>query len=111
MTPPHVGIVVAFGRLVTKIAPAVDHLLRRPPADAELEPSTRYQISCSRVLDHIERVFVTHVDDGCANLNAASFRSHRREQGKRRSELPGKVVNPKVRSVRAQLLGGNGQLD
>src|SRR6266481_9238650 len=37
MTPPHVGVTLAFGRLITEMSPAIDHLLGRPPADAELQ--------------------------------------------------------------------------
>ena len=38
VAPAHVGIALAVGRAIAKIAPAVDHLLRRAAADAELEP-------------------------------------------------------------------------
>jgi hypothetical protein len=34
MTPPHVGVMLALGRLITEISPALDHLLGRPSADA-----------------------------------------------------------------------------
>src|ERR1700694_845474 len=34
MTPPHIGVALAFGRLITEISPAIDHLLGRPSADA-----------------------------------------------------------------------------
>src|SRR5258708_20444118 len=35
MTPPHLGVSLALGRLITEIAPAIDHLLGRPSAAAE----------------------------------------------------------------------------
>src|ERR1700730_7737155 len=34
MTPPHVGVILALGRLITEISPSIDHLLGRPSADA-----------------------------------------------------------------------------
>src|SRR6202051_5351382 len=37
MTPPHVGVILALSRLITEISPAIDLLLRRPSADAELK--------------------------------------------------------------------------
>jgi hypothetical protein len=55
----------------------IDHLFLRPPADAELKASARDQIGCACVLDHIERVLVTHIDDGRPDLDAARLRAHR----------------------------------
>src|ERR1700738_2414410 len=52
MTPPHVGVILAFGRLITEMSPAIDHLLGRPSADAELKASARDQIGCAGVLGH-----------------------------------------------------------
>ena len=37
MAPPHVGVVLSLGRLVAEITPAVDDLLGRSAADAELK--------------------------------------------------------------------------
>src|ERR1700687_3526633 len=34
MTPPRVGVILALGRLITEISPAIDYLLGRPSADA-----------------------------------------------------------------------------
>ena len=39
IAPPHVGVGFAFGRRITEVAPALDHLLRRATANAELEPA------------------------------------------------------------------------
>src|SRR6267378_6581417 len=41
MTPSHVGVILAFGRLITEMSPAIDHLLGRPSADAELSVRPR----------------------------------------------------------------------
>ena len=111
MTPPHVGVILAFGRLITEMSPAIDHLLGRPSADAELKASARDQIGCAGVLGHVQRVLVAHVDHRRADLDAAGLRTHGRQQGKRRSELAREVMDPKIGSVRAQFLGGNGQVD
>src|ERR1700722_11255956 len=34
VTPPHVSVILALGRLITEIQPAIDDLLGRPSADA-----------------------------------------------------------------------------
>src|SRR6266404_1807059 len=34
MTPPHVGVILALGRLITEISPTIDHLFERASADA-----------------------------------------------------------------------------
>src|SRR5258705_5271714 len=85
--------------------------LRSTCCDAELKPSARDQIGGARVLYHVERVLVTHIYDGCPDLDAAGLRTDGREQGKRRGELAREVMDPEIGSVRAQLLGGNGQVD
>ena len=111
MTPPHVGVTLALGRLITEMAPAIDHLLGRPSADAELKPSARDQIGRAGVLGHVQRVLVAHVDHRRADLDAAGLRADGRQQGKRRGELAGEVMDPEIGSVRAQFLGGNGEVD
>ena len=40
MAPPHVGVVLSFGRLIAEIPPAIDDLLGRTPADAKLQTLT-----------------------------------------------------------------------
>src|SRR3984957_15190632 len=37
MTPPHVGVILALSRLITEMSPAIDHLLGRPSAAAQLQ--------------------------------------------------------------------------
>src|SRR6201984_397941 len=44
MTPPHVGVALAFGRLITAISPAIDDLLGGPSAHADLKGSARYHL-------------------------------------------------------------------
>jgi len=109
--PPRARAGLAFGGPIAKIAPAVDHLLRRTPADAELKSSACDQIGCACVLDHIKRVFVTHVDDSRSDLDAAGLRTDRSEQREGRSQLASEVMNPEIGTVGAQLLGSDGEFD
>jgi hypothetical protein len=76
---------------------------RRPPA----------RRSCRAcVLGHIERVLVAHIDDGRADFDAAGFGADGRQKGKRRRELTGEVVvDSKIGTVGAQLLGRDSQID
>src|SRR6185437_7703796 len=97
--------------LITEMTPAIDHLFGRASGDAELQPSARDQIGGARVLDHVKRVLVPHVDHGGADLDAVSLCSYCREQRKRRGKLAGKMVDAKIGAVRAQLLGGDRKLD
>src|SRR5688572_286266 len=79
MTTAHVRVGSAVRRRVTEVTPPFDDLLRRAPADPELEPAVADQVSGARVLDHVERVLVPHVDDGGSDLDAARPRADGRE--------------------------------
>ena len=96
---------------IAEIAPAVDHLLGRAAADAELQPAAGDEIGRAGVLRHVERVLVAHVDDGRADLDAAGPRADGRQQRERRGELAGEMVDAEIGAVRAQLLGGDGEVD
>ena len=111
MAPAHVGVALALGRAVAEIAPAVDHLLGRAPADPQLQAPAGDEVGRARVLGHIERVLVAHVDDRRADLDAAGLRADGRQQRERRSELAGEVMDAEIGAVRAQLLGRDGQVD
>ena len=111
MTAGHVGVGLALLRRVPEVAPAVDHLFRRPSADAELEPPAGDEVGGARVLRHVQRVLVAHVDDGGSDLDLARARADRREQRERRAELTREVMHAEIRTVRAELLGGDGELD
>jgi hypothetical protein len=69
------------------MAPAVDDLLRRPPADTQLKPAAGNEVRGTGILHHVPMVLVTHVDDGRADLDGAGPRADRGEEGKRRAEL------------------------
>ena len=111
VAPPHVGVILALGGLIAEIPPALDDLLGRSPADAELQAPARDEIGGTGVFGHVERVLVAHVDHRGADLDAAGLRADRCQQRKRRCELAGEMVDPEIRPVRAQLLGGNGKID
>ena len=90
VTPAHVGVGLALGRRITEIAPAIDHLLGRSAADAELQAPAGDDVGRTRVLRHVERVLVAHVDDGRADLDAARLRADGREQRERASRAAGR---------------------
>src|SRR5690606_5456299 len=110
MLATHVRSVLPFGRFVPKVAPAVDYLLGRAPADAQLQPPACDKIRCAGVFHHIAGVLVTHVDHPSANLDAFRLRAHCSKQRKGRSQLPSKMVDPKVRPVQPEFLGGHGKV-
>src|SRR5579872_1518414 len=111
MTPTQIRVGSPFGRRIAEVTPAFDDLFRRASADAELEPAVADEIGRTRVLDHVERILVSHVDDGRSDLDATRPGADGREQRKGRPELPGKVMHAKVRAVGAELLGRHSELD
>ena len=107
----HVRIGLALARDVAEVAEPVDDLLRRPAADAELEPAAGDDVGRAGILGHVERVLVAHVDDGGPDLDSARPRADRGQQRERRGELTREVVDAEVGAVRPELLGRDGQLD
>ena len=103
--------VIALRRRVAEVAPAVDHLLGRAAADAELQAPAGDEVGGARVLRHVQRVLVAHVDDRGADLDALGLRAAGREQRERRAELAGEVMHAEIGPVRAELLGRDGELD
>ena len=92
------------------MAPPLDHLLGRAPADAELQAAAGDQVGRACVLGHIERVLVAHVDDRRADLDAAGLRAHGGQEREGRGELAGEVVDAKIGPVRAQFLSRDGEI-
>lgn len=111
MAAGHVRISLTVGRGIVEIAPAVDHLLRRAAADAELQPPAGDQIRRAGVFHHVQRVFITHVDHASADLDALGFGADGGQQRERRSQLARKVVYAKIGAVRPQIFGGDRQID
>ena len=65
---------------IAEMPPALDHLLGRAAADAELQPAAADQVGRARILDHVEGVLVAHVDHAGADLDAAGSCADRRQQ-------------------------------
>ena len=64
MLARHVGVRLAFGWRVAEVPEAIDDLLGRAAADPQLQATARDEVGRARVLDHVQRVLVAHVDDG-----------------------------------------------
>ena len=111
MAAGHVGIGHPFGRGVTEVAPPVDHLLGRAAADAQLQTPAADEVGRTSVPRHVQRVLIPHVDDRGADLDPLRLRADSRQQRKGRAELAGEVMHTEVSPVRAELLGGDGQVD
>jgi len=76
VTPPHVGVTLALGRLITEVPPSIDHLLGRASADAELQPTAGDQVVPHPASSATYRaVLVAHVDDRRAYFDAAGLRA------------------------------------
>src|SRR6202035_2108909 len=111
MPPAHICIVLTFYRAVAKIAPTIDDLLGGTAADSQLQAAARDQIRSPSVLRHVMRILIPHIDHRGANLNLSSPSTHRREEWKRRCQLPREVMNTKVGSVHSQALGLHGEVN
>ena len=111
VAPRHVGVGHPLRRGVAEVAPAVDHLLGRAAADAELQAPAGDEVGRACVLRHVERVLVAHVDDRGADLDALGLGAARRQQRERRAELAGEMMHAEIGPVRAQLLGRDGELN
>ena len=111
MLPAHVGVALAFARPVTEITPAVDHLFGGAPADPELQPPAGDKVGGAGIFGHVKRVLVAHVDDGRSDLDAAGFGADRRQQGKRRGELAGEMMDTEISPVGTEIFGRLGQID
>ncbi len=107
----HVGVGLAFRRRVAKIAPAVDHLLGRAAADAELQAAAADDVGRAGVFRHIQRVLVAHVDDRGADLDAFGARADGGQEREGGAELAGVVMDAEESAVGAELLGRDSKLD
>src|SRR5260370_16297905 len=106
MAARHVGIALARGGCVAEIAPPVDHLLRRAPADPELQPAARNEVGRACVLSHVQRILVTHVDHGRPDLDCARPRADGGKHWKGRAELPPDMLYAELRPCPPQLPRG-----
>jgi hypothetical protein len=71
MLSSHVSLVDALGRGIAEVAVAVDHLLGRTAAYAELQSPTRNEVGRASFLGHVERVLVAHIDHAGPDLDPA----------------------------------------
>src|SRR5919206_5197776 len=99
MAPGHAGVAFTRRGRVAEVAPAVDDLLRRAPADPELQPAAGDDVRRAGVLGHVQGVLVAHVDYGRPDLDRARPRADGREKRERRAELAREVVHAEVRAV------------
>ena len=111
MAPRHVGVGHVLPRHVTEVAEAVDHLLGRTAADAELQAAAGDEVGGGGILRHVHRIFVTHVDDRGADLDVLRLRAAGREQWERRAELAGEMMNAEIGAVGTEFLDRNRELD
>jgi hypothetical protein len=111
VAPAQVRVGSTLWRRVAEMTPSFDDLLWRAAADPELEPAVANQVGRARILDHVERVFVPHVDNSRSDLNAARSGTDCREKREGGRELLSKVVHAKVCPVRAEFLHRDGQLN
>ena len=79
VAPCHVGIGHSFLGGVAEVTKAIDHLLGRAAADAELQTAAGDEIGGTCVLRHVQRVLVAHVDDRRADLDPLGPRAARRQ--------------------------------
>src|SRR3954471_12152966 len=107
MAPRHVRVALAGGRRVAEVAPAVDHLFGRAAADPELQTAARNDVRRAGVLGHVERILVTHVDHGRADLNPLRARSEGGKKRKGGAELAGEVMYAEVGAVGTEFFGGD----
>ena len=111
MLAGHVGVGLAVGRHVAEVAEAIDDLLGRSAADAELQTTARDEVGGTGIFDHVERVLVAHVDDGRPDLDALGTSADGRQERKWRRELLGEVVDAEVGTVGPQVFDRLGELD
>src|SRR5262252_2237694 len=111
VTTAHVRVGSAVGRRVAEVTPTFDDLFWRAAADPELEPAVADQVGRARLLDHVERILVSHVDDGRADLDAARLGADGSEEREGRRELLREVMDAKVCSVCPKLLRRDSQFD
>src|SRR5215218_6814697 len=109
--PTQVRVGSALRWRVAEVTPPFDDLLGGAAADPELQPAVADQVGGARVLDHVERILVPHVDHARPDLDAARSGADGREQRERRRELLGEVMYAKVCAVGTKLLRRHRELD
>ena len=111
MASCHVRIGLPLGGCVAEVAPSIDDLLRRTAADPQLQPAASDRVRRARILGHVERVFITHIDDRCADLDFLCTRADGCEERKWGAELAREVMHAEVGAVGAQFFGRYSEID
>lgn len=111
MLPRHVLFALTFGRAITEITPAIDHLLRRTAADAELQAPTGDEVCRAGILHHVERVFITHVDDAGADLDLLRAGADGGQKREGRGQLAGEMVHAEIGAIGPQFFRSHGEVD
>lgn len=75
-----------------------------------MQPTAGDQIGGSRVLGHVERVLVAHVDNRRADFDTAGPCTDGSQQGKGRSQLTREVMDPEIGPVRSKFFCRDGEL-
>ena len=83
VTSAQIGIGSALWRCVAKVSPSFDDLFGRTATDSELQASVADQVGGAGVLDHVVRIFITHVDDARSDFDLRRARADRGEEWKR----------------------------
>ena len=111
MLAGHVGVRLSLRGRIPEVAEAVDDLLGRAAADAELEAAAGDKVGRPGILGQMERVLIAHVYDSGPYLDALGTRADSSEQREWRRELLGEVVDPEIGAVAAEIFDGLRQLD
>ena len=83
VAPSHISVGHTLRRHVAEVVEAIDHLLGRTPTNAELQTTASDEIGGARILRHIHRILITHVDNRGADLDALGLGTAGREQRER----------------------------
>ena len=75
-----------------------------------MQPTAGNQIGRPGIFGHVEWVLVAHVDDRCADFDAAGLCTDGSQQGKWRSQLTREVMDPEIGPVRSKFFCRDGEL-
>ena len=94
----------------SRSAATVDHLLRRAAADPELQPAAGDDVRRARVLHHVERVLIAHVDHGGPNPDQR-VRAPIAASSGRASSIGERNGAREACAIGTQLLGSDSEFD
>ena len=106
-----IGPRLAVGEPVAELLLTVHGVLGAPPADSELQPSSREQIGRGGLLGEVERVLVAQIQHPGADVDAGGDGGHGGQQRHRRRVGLLEVVDAHPCPVQAYLVGDPGEVD